>query len=88
METQLTIVITIIGVGVALGGILWTANHNTEKRLIDNADKAHEAIGENIARVEGQVGKNADALTKIDKSVAVAQNDIAGIKNKLGGPTT
>ena len=39
---------SIIAVGIAIVGLQWRMTSASEKRLTDNADKAHELIGERI----------------------------------------
>ena len=58
----LATILSVIAVGIAIVGFQWRMTSALEKRITENADKAHAQIGENINRVEKHLGERIDRV--------------------------
>ena len=62
---------------------MWRLNVASEKRLTQNADKAHVEIGKNIDRVFTQLDTLSAKVDTLSEKVAGTREDVASLKGHL-----
>ncbi len=68
---------SIFGTGIAIAVFMWGLHANSEAR----SDKAHEAIGGNIKRLDLKIDGVAKDMADLKTDVAVLKTDMDWVKN-------
>ena len=88
-------ILTMLGVGIALGLFIWRINAGMEQRLdkrIDRLADDHRTLAgeiselcERMARVEGRVGQVEDRMAQVEGRVGQVEGRMARVEGLLEG---
>ena len=65
--------------------MMWRVLVRMENRIIANADKAHEAIGKNIERLDNRINGLDGDIKSLSRDVSDLREDVGWIKGKMEG---